>query len=195
MTRHSSSQTRRRYSRRYSRPFSRPHIASHTAALTVHACPTLPSPPQVLSNSQAFAGAMTSRGYSLVSGGTENHLLLVDMKPSGIDGARVRHAATQGLPTRAGPPNPRRASCPLGRYTPRGNLVADRGRCQRGGHPVPPERSHFWPPRRGRTLCRAPHCSLLLAWRSPLLPALIALAALLAVAAACGLAAAALCML
>jgi len=44
---------------------------------------------QVLSNSQAFAGAMTSRGYSLVSGGTENHLLLVDMKPSGIDGARV----------------------------------------------------------------------------------------------------------
>ena len=33
--------------------------------------------------------AMTSRGYSLVSGGTENHLLLVDLKPSGIDGARV----------------------------------------------------------------------------------------------------------
>ena len=45
---------------------------------------------QVLSNSQAFAKAMTSRGYSLVSGGTENHLLLVDLKPSGIDGARRR---------------------------------------------------------------------------------------------------------
>ena len=44
---------------------------------------------QVLSNSQAFATAMTSRGYSLVSGGTENHLLLVDLKPAGIDGARV----------------------------------------------------------------------------------------------------------
>jgi glycine hydroxymethyltransferase len=44
---------------------------------------------QVLSNSQAFASAMTSRGYSLVSGGTDNHLLLVDLKPSGIDGARV----------------------------------------------------------------------------------------------------------
>ena len=44
---------------------------------------------QVLSNSQAFADAMTKRGYSLVSGGTENHLLLVDLKPSGIDGARV----------------------------------------------------------------------------------------------------------
>ena len=32
---------------------------------------------------------MVSRGYSLVSGGTENHLMLVDLKPSGIDGARV----------------------------------------------------------------------------------------------------------
>jgi len=44
---------------------------------------------QVLSNSQRFASAMTGRGYSLVSGGTDNHLLLVDLKPSGIDGARV----------------------------------------------------------------------------------------------------------
>merc|ERR1719446_666930 len=44
---------------------------------------------QVLSNSQRFATAMTERGYSLVSGGTDNHLLLVDLKPSGIDGARV----------------------------------------------------------------------------------------------------------
>merc|ERR1711988_1075798 len=44
---------------------------------------------QVLSNCQAFASAMTSRGYDLVSGGTDNHLLLVDLKPAGIDGARV----------------------------------------------------------------------------------------------------------
>ena len=44
---------------------------------------------QVLTNSQAFANAMLKRGYSLVSGGTDNHLLLVDLKPSGIDGARV----------------------------------------------------------------------------------------------------------
>ena len=43
----------------------------------------------MLSNSQAFAKAMTSRGYSLVSGGTENHLQLIDLKPNGIDGARV----------------------------------------------------------------------------------------------------------
>merc|ERR1712151_674022 len=44
---------------------------------------------QVLSNSSSFADAMTKRGYSLVSGGTENHLMLVDLKPAGVDGARV----------------------------------------------------------------------------------------------------------
>jgi len=44
---------------------------------------------QVLSNSQAFASAMVSRGYTLVSGGTENHLMLVDLRPAGVDGAHV----------------------------------------------------------------------------------------------------------
>merc|ERR1712087_154143 len=44
---------------------------------------------QVLKNSQALAYAMTSRGYALVSGGTENHLLLIDLNPNGIDGERV----------------------------------------------------------------------------------------------------------
>ena len=29
-------------------------------------------------------------GYTLVSGGTDNHLVLVDLKPSGVDGARVQ---------------------------------------------------------------------------------------------------------
>ena len=50
-----------------------------------------PAPPQyqVLKNCARFASAMMERGYSLVSGGTDNHLLLVDLKPSGIDGARV----------------------------------------------------------------------------------------------------------
>jgi glycine hydroxymethyltransferase len=43
----------------------------------------------VLSNSSSFAKAMVDRGYSLVSGGTENHLMLVDLRPAGVDGARV----------------------------------------------------------------------------------------------------------
>ena len=33
---------------------------------------------------------LSELGYSLVSGGTDNHLVLVDLKPSGIDGARVQ---------------------------------------------------------------------------------------------------------
>ncbi|KAI8322225.1 SHMT-domain-containing protein [Martensiomyces pterosporus] len=45
---------------------------------------------QVLSNAQAFAQAFTDRNYKLVSGGTDTHLLLVNLIASkGIDGARV----------------------------------------------------------------------------------------------------------
>ncbi|KAH7157779.1 serine hydroxymethyltransferase-domain-containing protein [Dactylonectria estremocensis] len=44
----------------------------------------------VLSNAQAFASRLgDGLGYKLVSGGTDNHLVLVDLKPRGIDGARV----------------------------------------------------------------------------------------------------------
>ncbi|KAJ3360328.1 glycine hydroxymethyltransferase shm1 [Allomyces javanicus] len=42
-----------------------------------------------LRNNQAFANALLSKSYSLVSGGSDNHLLLVDLKPKGVDGARV----------------------------------------------------------------------------------------------------------
>ncbi|OLN86328.1 putative serine hydroxymethyltransferase, mitochondrial [Colletotrichum chlorophyti] len=50
---------------------------------------------QVLANAKALAqrlGAPKEKGglgYKLVSGGTDNHLLLVDLKPQGIDGSRV----------------------------------------------------------------------------------------------------------
>lgn len=45
---------------------------------------------QVMANSAALADALASRGYDMVGGGTENHLVLVDLKKSrGIDGARV----------------------------------------------------------------------------------------------------------
>ncbi len=44
---------------------------------------------QTVSNSKAFAASLIKRGYSLVSGGTDNHLVLVDMRTHGLDGARV----------------------------------------------------------------------------------------------------------
>ncbi|CAM5124290.1 unnamed protein product [Natator depressus] len=36
-----------------------------------------------------MAEALLQRGYTLVSGGTDNHLVLVDLRPKGIDGARA----------------------------------------------------------------------------------------------------------
>lgn len=44
---------------------------------------------QVIANSKRFAEALTARGYDLVSGGTDNHLVLVDLRSKNIDGARV----------------------------------------------------------------------------------------------------------
>uniref|UniRef100_A0A5F9DNV4 Serine hydroxymethyltransferase n=1 Tax=Oryctolagus cuniculus TaxID=9986 RepID=A0A5F9DNV4_RABIT len=44
---------------------------------------------QVLKNARAMADALLERGYSLVSGGTDNHLVLVDLRPKGLDGARA----------------------------------------------------------------------------------------------------------
>lgn len=45
---------------------------------------------QVLKNCSRMAAELNKLGYSLVSGGTDNHLVLVDLKTSrGIDGARV----------------------------------------------------------------------------------------------------------
>ena len=44
---------------------------------------------QVLANAAAFAAALQKGGFTLVSGGTDNHLVLVDLRPQGMDGARV----------------------------------------------------------------------------------------------------------
>ena len=41
---------------------------------------------QVVSNAAALAAALHARGYDLVSGGTDNHLLLVDLTSKGIGG-------------------------------------------------------------------------------------------------------------
>ena len=40
---------------------------------------------QVINNSSAFAHALTERGFHLVSGGSDNHLMLLDLRPSHPD--------------------------------------------------------------------------------------------------------------
>ncbi|ORZ20860.1 serine hydroxymethyltransferase-domain-containing protein [Lobosporangium transversale] len=44
---------------------------------------------QVLKNSKAFADAFGKLGYKMSSGGTDTHLILVDLRSKGIDGSRV----------------------------------------------------------------------------------------------------------
>ncbi|HEV8400936.1 MAG TPA: serine hydroxymethyltransferase [Gemmatimonadales bacterium] len=40
----------------------------------------------VVKNAQALAAALVKRGYAIVSGGTDSHLLLVDLRPKGLTG-------------------------------------------------------------------------------------------------------------
>jgi len=41
---------------------------------------------QVVANAKALAEALVSRGFSLVTGGTDNHLMLIDLGPRGVPG-------------------------------------------------------------------------------------------------------------
>lgn len=44
---------------------------------------------QVIKNAQALANRLTERGYRVVSGGTDNHVMLVDLRGAGINGAEA----------------------------------------------------------------------------------------------------------
>ena len=44
---------------------------------------------QVVANAKALAGALAERGYDIVSGGTDTHLLLVDLCAKGLTGKRA----------------------------------------------------------------------------------------------------------
>jgi glycine hydroxymethyltransferase len=41
---------------------------------------------QVVENAQALAEALIERGFDIVSGGTDSHLMLVDLRPKGLTG-------------------------------------------------------------------------------------------------------------
>ncbi|MDP5001310.1 MAG: serine hydroxymethyltransferase [Flavobacterium sp.] len=47
---------------------------------------------QVKSNAQAMAEAFNKRGYKLISGGTDNHMMLIDLRNKGISGKDAENA-------------------------------------------------------------------------------------------------------
>lgn len=46
---------------------------------------------QIVKNAKAFADALTDKGFKLVSGGTDNHLILLDLTDTGITGKEAEH--------------------------------------------------------------------------------------------------------
>lgn len=47
---------------------------------------------QVVKNAQAMAGALTNLGYQIISGGTDNHLVLIDLRNKNISGKKAEQA-------------------------------------------------------------------------------------------------------
>lgn len=45
---------------------------------------------QIISNAQAMAKAFVSRGYNLISGGTDNHLMLIDLRNKNLTGKKAQ---------------------------------------------------------------------------------------------------------
>ena len=46
---------------------------------------------QIVNNAKALAEALTEQGFRLVSGGTDNHLMLIDVKSQGLTGKEAEH--------------------------------------------------------------------------------------------------------
>jgi glycine hydroxymethyltransferase len=46
---------------------------------------------QIVSNAQAMAKAFTDKGYNIVSGGTDNHLMLIDLRNKNISGKKAEN--------------------------------------------------------------------------------------------------------
>ncbi|HED04528.1 MAG TPA: serine hydroxymethyltransferase [Candidatus Fraserbacteria bacterium] len=50
---------------------------------------------QILANAAALARALSERGFRLVSGGTDTHLMLVDLRPKGVSGVQAERLLEQ----------------------------------------------------------------------------------------------------
>jgi glycine hydroxymethyltransferase len=47
---------------------------------------------QVIKNAQALAKAMVDKGYGIISGGTDNHLMLIDLRSKNVSGKQAENA-------------------------------------------------------------------------------------------------------
>lgn len=47
---------------------------------------------QVIENASALANEMVARGYNIISGGTDNHLMLIDLRNKGVSGKEAQEA-------------------------------------------------------------------------------------------------------
>jgi glycine hydroxymethyltransferase len=54
---------------------------------------------QVVDNARAMAAVLESRGLAIVSGGTDSHLMLVDLRPKGVTGKATEAALEHALMT------------------------------------------------------------------------------------------------
>ncbi|NDA60798.1 MAG: serine hydroxymethyltransferase [Chitinophagia bacterium] len=50
---------------------------------------------QIIKNSQAMATALSGLGYQIISGGTDNHLVLIDLRNKNISGKKAEQALVQ----------------------------------------------------------------------------------------------------
>jgi glycine hydroxymethyltransferase len=50
---------------------------------------------QTVANARALAAALAGKGFRIVSGGTDNHLMLVDLTPKGLTGKEAQEALGQ----------------------------------------------------------------------------------------------------
>ena len=50
---------------------------------------------QVINNAQVMAGAFVDLGYKVISGGTSNHLMLIDLRSKGVTGKAAEQALVQ----------------------------------------------------------------------------------------------------
>ncbi len=70
----------------------------------------------VVHNAKAMAGALLNEGFDLVTGGTDNHLMLADLRPLNISGAELQHRLDENYITLnknaiPGDPTPAAVTC------------------------------------------------------------------------------------